>query len=94
MVRWRADLADPGRDRDTGRAVVVEGYLDALMCLQEGVPNVVATLGTALTDRHVRLLGRLCRDVVLVFDADSFEEMDAHLRSADPSFGFIRRPEE
>ena len=55
----------------TSRAVVVEGYLDALMCLQEGVGSVVATLGTALTARHVQLLGRYAREVVLVFDADT-----------------------
>ena len=56
---------------DSGQAVVVEGYLDALMCIQEGVVNVVATLGTALTDRHVRGLARLAREVVLVFDSDT-----------------------
>jgi len=54
-----------------GQAVVVEGYLDALMPLQAGVGNVVATLGTALTDRHVHVLGRYAREVVLVFDADT-----------------------
>jgi len=54
-----------------GRAVVVEGYLDALIPLQAGVDNVVATLGTSLTDRHVRLLSRFAREVVLVFDADT-----------------------
>jgi DNA primase len=59
------------------QAVVVEGYLDALMCLQEGVPNVVATLGTALTDRHVRMLSRFAEDVVLVFDADTAGEAAA-----------------
>ena len=53
-----------------GTAVVVEGYLDALIPLQAGVGNVVASLGTALTERHVRLLGRYAREVVLVFDAD------------------------
>jgi len=52
------------------QAAVVEGYLDALMPLQAGVKNVVATLGTSLTERHVRLLSRYARDVVLVFDAD------------------------
>jgi len=55
----------------TGRAVVVEGYLDALMAIQHGMGNVVATLGTALNDRHVRLLSRYARQVVLVFDADA-----------------------
>ncbi|MFZ1989811.1 MAG: DNA primase, partial [Alphaproteobacteria bacterium] len=53
-----------------GTAVVVEGYLDALMPLQCGVGNVVATMGTALTDRHVRLLSRYANEVVVVFDAD------------------------
>ncbi len=53
-----------------GTAVVVEGYLDALIPHQGGCDNVVASLGTALTDRHVRLLGRYAREVVLVFDAD------------------------
>ncbi len=55
----------------SGQAIVVEGYLDALMPLQAGIENVVATLGTALTDRHVRLLSRYAREVVLVFDADA-----------------------
>ena len=55
----------------TGRAVVVEGYMDALMAVQHGLPNVVATMGTALTDRHVRLLSRYARQAVLVFDADT-----------------------
>ena len=53
-----------------GTAIVVEGYLDALIPNQAGVTNVVASLGTALTDRHVRLLGRYAKEVVLVFDAD------------------------
>jgi DNA primase len=53
-----------------GTAVVVEGYLDALIPNQAGVTNVVASLGTALTERHVRLLGRYAKEVVLVFDAD------------------------
>jgi DNA primase len=54
----------------TGRAVVVEGYFDALIPLHLGAGNVVATLGTALTERHVRLLSRYADEVVLVFDAD------------------------
>jgi len=52
-------------------AVVVEGYLDVLIPRQAGLDNFVATLGTALTDRHVRLLARYVREVVLVFDADA-----------------------
>ncbi|MCK5558769.1 MAG: toprim domain-containing protein, partial [Candidatus Hydrogenedentes bacterium] len=52
------------------QAVVVEGYLDALIPLQGGVENVVATLGTAMTERGARLLSRYAEEVVLIFDAD------------------------
>ena len=51
-------------------AVVVEGYMDAVAAHQAGVAFVVATLGTALTDEHVRLLRRYTKNVVLSFDAD------------------------
>ncbi len=54
----------------TRQAVVVEGYFDVLMPIQCGVENVVATLGTALTDRHVRTLSRFADEAVLIFDAD------------------------
>ncbi len=55
----------------SGQAIVVEGYLDVLIPLQAGVGNVVATLGTALTERHVRILARYAKEVVLIFDADA-----------------------
>lgn len=40
------------------RAVVVEGYTDCLAARQAGIPDVVAVLGTALGQRHARLLRR------------------------------------
>jgi DNA primase len=52
------------------RVVVVEGYFDVIMPHQVGVQNVVATLGTALTEEHVRVLKRYADEVVLVFDSD------------------------
>ncbi|MCD6364355.1 MAG: DNA primase [Planctomycetes bacterium] len=58
----------------TRQAVVVEGYLDAIVPLQMGVTNVVATLGTALTEQHVRVVSRYADEVVLVFDADEAGE--------------------
>jgi len=51
-------------------AVIVEGYTDCLMAHQQGVKNVVATLGTALTADHVRVLSRYADRIVLVFDSD------------------------
>jgi len=50
---------------------VVEGYTDVLMAHQCGVPTVVATLGTALTRDHARLLRRFTPHVTVVFDADA-----------------------
>jgi DNA primase len=51
--------------------VVVEGYMDFLALYQAGVRNVVATLGTALTEDHARLLKRYTRNVVVLFDGDA-----------------------
>jgi DNA primase len=53
-----------------GYLAVVEGYTDVLMAHQMGVPQAVATMGTALNARHVRNLRRFAARVVLVFDAD------------------------
>jgi len=55
---------------DSKLAVVVEGYTDVIACQQSGLRNVIATLGTALTQGHARALSRLCDRVVLIFDAD------------------------
>ena len=57
--------------RETETVVVVEGYTDCITAHQFGVTNVVATLGTALTETHVSYLKRLSRKVVLVFDGDN-----------------------
>lgn len=56
--------------RISGKAVVVEGYTDVIMCHQYGIRNVVATLGTALTHEHVRLLRRYADSVAAMFDSD------------------------
>lgn len=53
------------------QAVIVEGYTDVIAAHQAGFENVVATLGTSLTEDHVRTLARLAPRVVLAFDADS-----------------------
>ena len=57
--------------RKRGYVVLVEGYLDFLVPFQAGVQNLVASLGTALTDHQVRLLGRFVRQIVVNFDPDS-----------------------
>ena len=57
--------------RRTDRAVIVEGYLDAITAHQYGFANVVASLGTALTDRQIDLIKRYSRKVALALDADA-----------------------
>jgi DNA primase len=52
------------------RAVVVEGYTDCLAARQVGIDDVVAVLGTALGDKHAKLLRRYVDRIVLVLDGD------------------------
>jgi len=69
-----------GLDRSRGaiakqdRAVVVEGNPDVLALRQVGIEPVVAPMGTALTERQLRELGRLTKHVVLCFDGDAAGE--------------------
>ena len=56
--------------RSAGYALLVEGYMDVVGCVQAGIKNVVATSGTALTQEQVKLLKRYCNEIRLCFDAD------------------------
>ncbi len=56
--------------RRSEESIVVEGYTDVLSLWQAGFQNVVASLGTALTEPQARLLSRYARKVVLVYDPD------------------------
>ncbi len=67
--------------RAAGFGFVVEGYFDLLSLYDKGVKEVVATLGTALTPQHVRLLRSLAQEWYLVFDADE-AGLKAALRAA------------
>jgi DNA primase len=60
--------------RRTGRAVVVEGYFDLVALACAGVPETVATCGTALTPEHAENLRRRAREVILLFDGDAAGE--------------------
>jgi len=68
--------------RREGSAVIVEGYMDAIAAHQHSYANVVASMGTALTERQVRLLKRFARDVVLALDADTAGQ-EATLRAVE-----------
>ncbi len=56
--------------RKEGFLILVEGYMDAIALHQSGIPNAVATLGTALTKGHLRAINRFTKKVMIVFDAD------------------------
>ncbi len=60
--------------RKLKRLVLVEGQMDAIRVYASGIKNVVATMGTALTDMHVKLLSRLNVEIVLCFDNDAAGE--------------------
>jgi len=57
--------------REQGFAVIVEGYMDVLMAHQYGRGNVVASMGTALTEKQIRVIKKLTRKLVLALDADA-----------------------
>jgi DNA primase len=64
---------DTARDAITAsrRAIVVEGYTDCIALRQAGVADVVAVLGTALGEKHAKLLRRYADRIVLVLDGDA-----------------------
>lgn len=70
--------------RQAARAVIVEGYIDVITAHQHGFTNVVATLGTAITEKHISSLKRLSKNIniILALDADAAGE-EAMLRCVD-----------
>ena len=68
--------------RDQKVAVIVEGYMDALAAHQWGFANVVASLGTALTETQFRTLQKLAPKIVLALDPDT-AGINAMLRGLD-----------
>ena len=63
-------------------AIIVEGYFDCIIPFRFGIRNVVASLGTSLTENQVKVLGRYTRNVVTNYDPDSAGTA-ATLRSID-----------
>lgn len=58
------------KKHDTKKIIIVEGYMDAISLYQRGITNVVASLGTAMTEAQGRLLRRYSEQVILGYDAD------------------------
>lgn len=76
---------------DADEVVVVEGYTDVLALAQVGVGNVVASMGTALTDAQIGLMMRFTGNVTFMFDADR-AGTEAMLRSGELARGRGLRP--
>jgi DNA primase len=57
--------------RETGRVLVVEGYMDVVALAQHGIDYAVATLGTSTTPAHAQKLFRIAESVVFCFDGDA-----------------------
>lgn len=51
-------------------AIVVEGYMDAISLFSAGIENVVASLGTAFTEDHAKILARYARRIIFCYDSD------------------------
>ena len=94
-----------GRDaiRSSDHVVVVEGYVDVVMAHQNGFRNVVAPMGTALTDTHATLLNKLTKRITLAMDGDTAgqsaalrgletlrENLDTHLTPVPTASGMLR----
>lgn len=76
----------------TGTAIVVEGYTDVIAMHESGINYTVATLGTALTKQHIRILNQHAKKkIIYLFDGD-----EAGQRAAERALNFIdqmERPE-
>jgi DNA primase catalytic core len=76
--------------RRGGQVIVVEGYMDVIAAHQFGVTNVVASNGTSITERQMRLLKRYTPNVVLALDADAAGS-EAALRGVEVAAGAADR---
>ena len=62
--------------------ILVEGYMDTVMLLKQGIRGAVATLGTALTQEQIRLMKRFVKKVIISYDGDAAGQKAA-LRALD-----------
>ena len=58
------------KNANMGKIIMCEGYMDTVSLHQRGIPNVVASLGTALTEGQARLLRKYTEKVVISYDSD------------------------
>ncbi len=69
--------------RQSGYAVLVEGYFDVISLWNAGVENAIASCGTAFTAGHANIIGRFCDTAVVFYDGDS-AGLSATYRAMEP----------
>lgn len=67
---WNLDKAKPTISKRR-EVYLMEGFMDVIAAHKSGINNVVASMGTALTEKHVRRLKQIAKKFVLVYDGDS-----------------------
>ena len=77
--------------RQSGRVIVVEGYMDVVALHQAGFEDAVAPLGTALTETQLEMLWRMVEVPILCFDGDAAGQRAA-MRALTRAFPIIRPP--
>ena len=75
--------------RQSGRIVVVEGYMDVIALAAAGIEDTVAPMGTALTEQQIELLWRLVETPILCFDGDAAGQRAA-FRAATRALPLLR----
>ena len=77
--------------RQTGRIVVVEGYMDVVALAQAGIEDAVAPMGTALTETQLEMLWRMSDTPILCFDGDEAGQRAA-VRAVERALPLLRAP--
>ncbi|MBG6117105.1 MULTISPECIES: DNA primase [unclassified Sphingobium] len=85
---YNIDRASPA-SRNTGRVIVVEGYMDVVALAQAGFADAVAPLGTALTEHQIERLWKMVEVPILCFDGDSAGQKAA-IRAAMRALPLLR----
>ncbi len=87
-VLYNLDLAKKPA-RDGNMAVVMEGYMDVVSTAQSGIHYALATLGTAVTPEHLRLLWQLAKEPVMCLDGDAAGQR-AMMRAAEVALPLLK----
>lgn len=77
QLLFNFDLARPEIRRQKA-AIICEGYMDVISLYQAGYKNVLASMGTSLTEAHFDLLSKTCQQIYLVFDGDQAGQTATH----------------